>query len=99
VERYDEQAARCSTHRAADRDALRFFHEKHPRFSTPRSVARAMDLTEADIRGASLELDDARLALALRTTSGIGRVASSGVRRDSARRSSLRIASRRDQAS
>lgn len=66
LERYAEQAAQLlAAHRAGERDALRFFHEKHPRFldSEVKWLARR-DLTEADIRGAALELDDARLALA-----------------------------------
>jgi len=66
LERYAAQAAQLlAAHRAGEREALRFFHEKHPRFldSEIKWLARR-DLTEADIRGAALDLDDARLALA-----------------------------------
>jgi len=66
LERYAEQATQLlEAHRAGEREALVLFHEKHPRFldSEVKWLPRR-DLTEADIRAASLDLGDARLALA-----------------------------------
>jgi len=66
VERYAEQAARLlAAQRAGEREALRYFHQQHPRFreaALPWLPRR--DVSADELRRAVFDLDDARLALA-----------------------------------
>ena len=66
VERYAEQAAQLlDAYRAGDPQALRIVHQAHPRFrdAEVKWLAR-LDVTEEDVRNASLDLADMQLVVA-----------------------------------
>lgn len=53
-----------AAHRARDPAAIRLFHERHPRFLDPVVSWKPLLLSDAEVAGATLDLDDARLAVA-----------------------------------
>jgi len=62
---YERQAEHLlNACRAADRDAIRLFNEKHPRFLDAKIPWLPKHVTAAEIVGALLDLNDARLAIA-----------------------------------
>ncbi len=64
-EEYQKQAAELlDGHRLGDAEAIRVFHENHPRFLDSEIVWLPKDLADSEIQGAALELADAQLTLA-----------------------------------
>jgi hypothetical protein len=64
-EEYQKQAAELlDGHRLGDAEAIRVFHENHPRFLDSEIVWLPKDLPDSEIQGAALELADAQLTLA-----------------------------------
>jgi ankyrin repeat protein len=62
---YTEQAAELlQAHGEGDAQAIRLFHENHPRFLDERIPWLPKSIPGSEIQSAALELDDARLALA-----------------------------------
>ena len=62
---YEKQAEELlAAHRSSDRDAIRLFHQKHPRFLDTKIRWLPKDLPDSAIRDAALDLEDANLALA-----------------------------------
>lgn len=53
-----------AAHQAGDAQALRVFHENHPRFLDPKIPWLPKRLADSEIRGAALDLADGQLALA-----------------------------------
>jgi hypothetical protein len=65
LEEYEMQAAELlEGHRLGDAEAIRVFHENHPRFLDSEIVWLPKDLPDSEIQGAALELADAQLTLA-----------------------------------
>ena len=65
LHQYEAQAEELlQGHRSADGDALRIFHENHPRFLDEKIPWLPRALAEGELRDAALGLGDARLALA-----------------------------------
>ncbi len=65
LSRYEDQAAALlAGHRAGEARALVTFHQHHPRFLDPVVKWKPLPLSAGEIAAASLDLDDARLALA-----------------------------------
>lgn len=62
---YESQAGTLlEAWKAGDPQAIRLFHQKHPRFLDSRIPWLPKNLSDAEIRDARLDMDDARLALA-----------------------------------
>lgn len=65
LEAYAKQAETLlEGHRAADPDAIRVFHQKHPRFLDEKIPWLPKTIPDSDIQTAALDLTDARLTLA-----------------------------------
>ncbi len=62
---YEKQAAALlEAHRASDPEAIQLIHQRHPRFLDEKIPWLPKDVSDEEIRGAGLDLADARLALA-----------------------------------
>ena len=65
LERYQKQAEELlAAHASGDSQALRIFHQKHPRFLDSKIVWLPKNLSKADIQNAALDLADAQLTVA-----------------------------------
>jgi len=65
VHQYQEQAVELlEAHRSGDSQAIRIFHENHPRFLRPDVPWLPKNLPDSEIQNTGLELTDAQLAIA-----------------------------------
>ncbi len=65
IEEYRKQAEELlAAHRAGDSQAIRFFHQHHPRFLDANIPWLPKDLPDGEIRNAAIHLPDAQLAIA-----------------------------------
>src|SRR5712692_4260950 len=65
LEQYQKQAEELlEAHRLGDSQALRIFHENHPRFLDSKIPWLPKNLSDAEIRSAALDLADAQLTIA-----------------------------------
>jgi hypothetical protein len=64
---YEAQAQTLlAAHRSGDSEAIELIHHKHPRFLDEKVKWLPKSIPDSEIRGAALDLDDARLAIARR---------------------------------
>ena len=62
---YESQAAALlEAYRAGDPEAIQLIHQRHPRFLDEKTPWLPKDVSDEEIRGAGLDLADARMALA-----------------------------------
>src|SRR5690349_20770903 len=62
---YEDQAKMLlAAHKAADPEAIRLFHQRHPRFLDDKIRWKPKSIPASEIREAALTQDDARLAIA-----------------------------------
>jgi ankyrin repeat protein len=65
VDQYQNQAEELlAAHRMGDPEAIRLFHEKHPRFLDSKILWLPRNLPDSEIRNSALDLADAQLAIA-----------------------------------
>ena len=65
LDQYQQQAeGLLGAHRSGDSDAIRVFHQNHPRFLDPKIPWLPRNLPDAEIQNTALDLADAQLAIA-----------------------------------
>ena len=65
LDQYQKQAEELlAAHRAGDSQAIRIFHEKHPRFLDAKIPWLPRNIPDNEIQNAALDLSDAQLAIA-----------------------------------